>query len=135
MDTQERYAGQKNQLESRRIGRQVDFLGPKGQSDQGHKNGNQNKGHKRKAPSGDGVSGVELVAATGKGKRCGSQKQDCQWTPHNKLSFDEILDKPCVIHSTEEGQAGHTTRQCRVLKKIQSKKHLPQRPMVRMTHA
>lgn len=33
--------------------------------------------------------------------------------PCKKPSFDEILDKLCVIHSMEENDlAGHTTWQC-----------------------
>lgn len=44
--------------------------------------------------------------------------------PLKKPSYDKILNKPCVIHSTAENSAAHTTRQCRVLKKIQLEKAL-----------
>lgn len=37
----------------------------------------------------------------------------------SKPTINDILDKPCYIHSNEEfGPAKHTTRQCRALKRM-----------------
>lgn len=75
---------------------------------QGRKSNNQNRGQKRKADDNDEVSSVELVVDAGQGK-CGNGQKN-EWTPRKKPSFDDIMFKPCMIHSTEETPVAHTTR-------------------------
>jgi hypothetical protein len=69
----------------------------------------------------DEVSGADLVVAVGQGKKGAGQKKE--WVPRKKAFSDDILEKPCCLHSNDEyGPAKHKLRQCRALKRMQSEK-------------
>jgi hypothetical protein len=88
------------------------------------RNNNNNRNQKRKGGSGDGVSGADLVVATERGnqRRDDDQKQNRPWTQRKtqRLSYEEIMDKPCSFHSTKDRQAGHSTRECSFLRRIRT---------------
>lgn len=48
----------------------------------------------------DGVSGADLVAAVGQDNKGAGQKKE--WVPWKKAFGDDILDKPCCLHSSEQ---------------------------------
>lgn len=87
---------------------------------------NNNNRNKRKSDGNDGVSGAELVVVANQNK--GKVNPKKEWTPLKKAKTDDnILDKSCHIHITKDEKGNivypkHTTRQCRVLKRMVSGK-------------
>lgn len=74
---------------------------PKNNNQSGQNRNNNNNRNKAKSNGNDGISGAELGAVANQNKGKGSQKE---WTPRKMANMeDDILDKPCHIHITKDG--------------------------------